>query len=143
MTEYGVLVDEEPAGTKRPVLMWVLAGLGCLVLVALVVTSFLSLQAARKASERVEALEDQVAQLSLEQGEISSQFGSLPEAFGVLADRIAQVEMEASSARSAAEVANQRADDAQFRAEDIVRCVNRYMKTVGDAGGGRYTYYFC
>jgi hypothetical protein len=26
---------------------------------------------------------------------------------------------------------------------DLTACVNDYMETVGDAGGGRYTYYFC
>ena len=29
------------------------------------------------------------------------------------------------------------------RVEDLESCVNDYMKTVGDSGGGYYRYYFC
>ena len=33
--------------------------------------------------------------------------------------------------------------DVDERIEELRACINLYMQTVGDSGGGRYTYYLC
>ena len=48
-----------------------------------------------------------------------------------------------SIAESKASDAQSEAEDAQWSVDGAIDCVNEYMKTVGDSGGGRYTYYLC
>lgn len=124
--------------------------LGVLTLVVLTATSIFGLVAALSATARVVELEAKVAKLSGEQAAISSDFGSLPEAIANLDDRVDQAVDLATTAQFGvaavgedAQDARRQADDAYSRADSIAECVNTYMKTVGDSGGGYYRYYFC
>jgi uncharacterized protein (UPF0333 family) len=57
--------------------------------------------------------------------------------------QISIAESKASNAISLASDAQSEAEDAQWSVDGAIDCVNEYMKTVGDSGGGRYTYYLC
>ena len=124
--------------------------LGLLTLVVLTVTSVVGLVAALSATARVGELEAKVAKLSGEQAVISSDFGSLPAAIADLDSRVDRAvelattaQFGAAGAIEEAQDARRQADDAHFRADSVAECVNTYMKTVGDSGGGYYRYYFC
>ena len=137
--------DSATESSKRAVRL-----LGVLTLVVLTATSIFGLVAALSATARVVELEAKVAKLSGEQAAISSDFGSLPEAIADLDDRVDQAVDLATTAQFGvaavgenAQDARRQADDAYSRADSIAECVNTYMKTVGDSGGGYYRYYFC
>jgi len=66
---------------------------------------------------------------------LESDLGNLP-GLGSVEDRLGDLERSI--------------DDLEFATflqagsiDDLAECVNAYMQTVGDSGGGRYTYYFC
>lgn len=64
MTEFGVLVDEEPARGSGSAPKSALLVVGAVVTIVLLATSVTSIQVARQASIRVDELEANVAQLS-------------------------------------------------------------------------------
>lgn len=137
--------DSATESSKRAVRL-----LGVLTLVILTATSIFGLAAALSATARVVELEAKVAKLSGEQADISSDFGSLPEVIADLDNRVDQAVDLATTAQFGvaavgedAQDARRQADDAYSRADSIAECVNTYMKTVGDSGGGYYRYYFC
>jgi hypothetical protein len=77
-----------------------------------------------------------VVDLQTQLGDIADPSGGM----GDLASRLDSLESDLSSATASI-------DDLTFGVDGIVthftECINDYMKTVGDAGGGRYTYYLC
>lgn len=103
-------------------------------------------------------LRKQVDTLRAQQAEVDTALASLNERTGEgLADYLQDLDRRVSAAESAANEAAseaQRAAGIAQYAEDyafsvdgrlggVVECINTYMKTVGDSGGGYYRYYFC
>lgn|GEM_PF-2430225 len=60
-----------------------------------------------------------------------------------LNSRLDSLESDLSDVESSVSDSESTSTDAQDSVDSLIDCVNDYMKTVGDAGGGRYTYYFC
>lgn len=146
----GTEAVEGQSGSAREPSKRAVQVLGVVTLVVLTATSVFGLVAALSATARVVELEAQIAELSGEQTAISSNFGSLPNAIADLDNRIDQAvdlattaQLGAVAAGEEAQDARRQAEDAYFRADSIAECVNTYMKTVGDSGGGYYRYYFC
>lgn len=103
-------------------------------------------------------LQQELDQLEAQQDAVDSTLAALDQRTGTsLAEyldgldfRLSRAESMASGAASRAEAAASRAgfaEDYAFsvdsRLEEVVDCINRYMKTVGDSGGGYYQYFFC
>ena len=141
--------DDAPPtdGTHRRPVLFVVVGV---VLLALAVVSLVSLTQALNANAKVADLQSQIATLSQEQAQIAStqakvdsNFGSLPSELDALGTRITDVQQSVRAAGSSASEAIIAARQARVRADDIARCVNKYMKVVGDSRGGSYRYYFC
>jgi len=110
------------------------------------------------AQARSTQLQQQVDQLKAQQAEVDTTLAALDQRTGTsladylqgLDERLSQAESRANSALGRADEAATNARFAQdyaaavdFRVDDVVACVNRYMKTVGDSGGGYYQYFFC
>lgn len=110
------------------------------------------------AQARNSKLQQQVDQLQAQQAAVDSTLHELDQRTGTsLADYLKGLETRLSAAEATANSASSRADEAassasfaqdyassvDFRVDDVVACVIRYMKTVGDSGGGPYQYFFC
>jgi hypothetical protein len=67
---------------------------------------------------------------------LSTEISNMQSALILLESRTDEVEGAAVGSYTGFSTLNQ-------RVEDLESCVNDYMKTVGDSGGGYYRYYFC
>lgn len=143
-----------PEKAKPPVLTIVAVGLAALALLIGVV----GIGVGVSASARNIQLQEQVDALRAQQAEVDGALAALDERTGTsLAEYLEGLDARLSDAEAVASGAGSRADSAMTRAgyaEDyafsvnsrldaVVECVNEYMKTVGDSGGGYYRYYFC
>lgn len=110
------------------------------------------------AQARSAELQEQVNRLEAQQAEVGGTLAALDQRTGTslaeylegLDARLSKAESTASGAASRADAAAGRAGFAEdyaysvdFRLEEVIECINRYMKTVGDSGGGPYQYFFC
>ena len=104
------------------------------------------------------SLQQEVDALRAQQAEVDTALASLNERTGEgLADYLQDLDWRVSAAENAASGAAtdaqraagmaQYAEDYAFSVDSrlggVVECINTYMKTVGDSGGGYYRYYFC
>lgn len=103
-------------------------------------------------------LQKQVNDLQTQQDEVNGALAALDQRTGIslgeyleeLDARIVQAETLTrgfldrvdETARSV-RFAEEYAYGVDVRLDEVVTCINRYMKTVGDSAGGRYQYFFC
>ena len=110
------------------------------------------------AQARSTQLQAQVDELAAQQAEVDGALADLDQRTGTsLVEYLEGLDTRVSDAEATARGAFSRADEAAssasfaeesaysvgFRLNAVVECVNRYMKTVGDSGGGYYRYVFC
>jgi hypothetical protein len=110
------------------------------------------------AQARNTQLQAQVDELEAQQAEVDGTLAALDQRTGTsLAEYLEGLDTRVSDAEATARGAFSRADEAassasfaeeyaysvDFRLDTVVECVNKYMKTVGDSGGGYYQYFFC
>ena len=110
------------------------------------------------AQARSAQLQQKVGELEAQQDAIDGTLAALDQRTGTsLAEYLEGLDARLSTAEATASSASSRADEAasragfaeeyassvDFRLDEVVDCVNRYMKTVGDSGGGYYQYFFC
>lgn len=110
------------------------------------------------AQARNTQLQAQVDELEAQQAAVDGTLADLDQRTGTsLAEYLQDLDTRLGDAEAAARGAFTRADEAASSArfaEDyafgvdsrlsaVVDCVNKYMKTVGDSGGGYYQYFFC
>jgi hypothetical protein len=98
----------------------------------------------------VSALEDSLASASREIHELrdaadtnGQRVGAAMRVLGELSNDLSNVQSDISSIRGRWFGRTMSLGEIEDELADIRRCVNRYMDTVANAGGGRYTYYWC
>jgi len=98
----------------------------------------------------VGAVQEQTAASQVDLDLIRTDLGSIQTALAAIddpsdemaeiAERVGAVEDDIASVSSDIELIGAAA---AFGIEDLATCVNAYMRTVADAGGGSYTFYYC
>lgn len=137
------------AGTGRLPLL--VAGVAAIVAFAAVVLAGVSWNQARQLETQLAATQDELAEVNADQRNLAStvsavagDVGDLQAATGEsLASHLAGLDRAVAQAQSDAQDAQFASQSLAARTEALVECVNEYMKTVGDSGGGYYRYYFC
>lgn len=144
-----------PPGSGKPLTLTIvaLAVAGLSLILALI-----GVGVGVSAQARSVQLQQQVNQLEAQQDAADGTLAALDQRTGTsLAEYLEGLDARLSKAEATANGASDRADEAasragfaeeyassvDFRLEEVVACVNRYMKTVGDSGGGYYQYFFC
>lgn len=110
------------------------------------------------AQARSAQLQQQVDELEAQQDEVDGALSALDERTGTsLAEYLEGLDERLRAAEATASDASTRADEAaglatyvqdyalrtETRISAVAACVNRYMETVGNSGGGYYRYVFC
>lgn len=139
-----------PTGTRprMPAIALVVAVLAVLVAgVGVVAALSMRTQLAQVESE-LEALQEAQGRIQATQASIEAELATLGGQVGNLEAAASQPsvspgESNAMTALATASDAYQLASGVDFRLDQVVNCINEYMKTVGDSGGGRYQYFFC
>lgn len=127
------------------------AGIAAVVALAAVVLAGVAWNQARQLETQLAATQDELADVTAEQRDLSStvsavagDVGDLQAATGEsLSSYLAGLDRAVAQAQSDAQDAQFASQSLAARTEALVECVNDYMKTVGDSGGGYYRYYFC
>lgn len=147
-TEPGAPGDAGSGGTRLPL---VVAAVAAVIALAAVVFAGASWNQARQLETQLVAAQDQLADVVSEQRGLAStvsavagDVGDLQAATGEsLSSYLAGLDRAITEAQSDATDALLTAESLSGRTQALVECVNDYMKTVGDSGGGYYRYYFC
>ena len=129
----------------------VLACVALVVAAASLAAAFLFRAQATELQGQVETLRSQQAEAIAQQAsmnaklsDLTGQVGELEAATGEsLSTYLSGLSSDVASAEAAAQDAYLLADEVSRRTDRFVQCVNTYMETVGDSGGGYYRYYFC
>ena len=129
----------------------VLASVALVVAAASLAAAFLFRAQATELQGQVETLRSQQAEASAQQAsmnaklsDLTGQVGELEAATGEsLSTYLSGLRSDVASAEAAAQDAYFLAEEASRRTDRFVQCVNSYMKTVGDSGGGYYRYTYC
>lgn len=142
-----------PAKTRQrgSVLPIVLAGVALVVAAASLTAALMFRVQATELQSQVETLKSQQDEANAQQAsldaklsDLTGQVGELEAATGEsLSTYLSGLSRDVSSAEAAAQDAYFLAEEVSRRTDRFVECVNTYMKTVGDSGGGYYRYYFC
>jgi len=143
--------SDGPQATTSGRLPLLVAGIAAVVALAAVVLAGMTWNQARQLETQLAATQDQLADVTAEQRDLSStvsavagDVGDLQAATGEsLSSYLAGLDRAVAQAQSDAQDAQFTSRSLAARTDSFVDCVNTYMKTVADSGGGRYWFNFC